>query len=182
MSESSSEEFVKELAKAKATLEKRINELENELKLYKLLTKLLDEVLSKLSFVPASQLIESERVEGVRKEKPLSRYSIFSPDNKRIADVSVFKDRVIVKMNVKFKKEVPPFKSFFVGRILKKFIEEDKRRVSLGEISPSEAFNYEIKEDNEGYVEELIMRNYKSEEVLRELRRALKWTLRRVKR
>jgi len=182
LSEGSSKELVKELAEAKATLEKRIRELENELKLYKLLTRLLDEALSKLSFVPASQLIQLKRAEEVEKEELISRYSIFSPENEHIADVSVFKDKVVVKMDVKFRKEVPPFKSFFVGRILKKFAEEDKRRVSLGEISPSEAFGYEIKEDDEGYVEELIIRNYKSEEVLRELKRALKWTLRRVRR
>lgn len=182
LSEDSSKELVKELAEAKSMLEKRIRELENELKLYRLLTKLLDEALSKLSFVPASQLIRPKRAEEVIEEEPVSRYPILSPDNEHIADVSIFKDKIIVKMNVKFRKEVPPFKSFFVGRILRKFAEEDRQKVSLGEISPNEVFSYEIKEDSEGYVEGLIIRNYKSEEVLRELKRALKWTLRRVRR
>jgi len=171
---------VKELAEAKAILEKRIKELEDELKLYRILTRLIDEALSKLSFIPASQLVQPKHLEEV-KEEPVSKYSIISPNNEHVADVFIYEDKVVVKMGLKFRKEASPFKRFFIDRILERFVKEDQKRVSLGEISPSEAFSYEIKEDNSGYVEELIIRNYKNERTLRELKRALKWTLLRVR-
>jgi len=179
--ENSSEELVKELAEAKSVLERRIKELESELKLYRLIIRLIDQALSKLSFVPASQLLQPQRVEKLE-EEVISKYSIFSPENEHIADVSIYKDKIIVKMRIKFRKEASPFKSFFVERILKRFVEEDRRRASLGEISSNEVFSYEIREDDEGCVDELIIRNYKSEETLRRLKSALKWTLLRVKR
>ena len=179
MNNTPSNELVKELAEAKATLEKRIRELERELRLYRLLARLIDEALSKLSFVPASQLVQPKTTE---EEELISKYSIISPENEHIADVFVYKNKIIAKMKVKFRKETSPFKRFFIDRILERLVKEDKKRISVGEITPNEAFSYEIREDDDGYVEELVIRNYKDERTLRELKRALKWTLLRVKR
>ncbi|RLE74278.1 MAG: hypothetical protein DRJ56_07810 [Thermoprotei archaeon] len=171
-------ERVKELAEAKALLERRVRELEEELRLYRMVLRLIDEALSRLSFVPASELVQGEE----EREEPLSRYPIVSRSGERVAEVLIYRDRMIVRPTIKFRRDSPPFRGFFIDRILKRLKEEDRRRVSVGEIAPSEAFDYEIVEDEEGYVRELVIRNYRSEETLRELRRALKWTLVRVRR
>lgn len=192
------EDHVKELAEAKALLERRIEQLENELRLLKLLTKLIDQALSQVSFKPASELI-TEKKEVTRKiseekeipeerieRKPkreilLMKYPIISKEGENIAEVYIYKNKIVVRPFIKFTKNASPFRSFLIERFLKRKKREDESRVVRGEILPEEAFDYEIIEDEDGCVKELIIKNYKEEE-LRELRNVIRWTLLRVER
>ncbi len=71
------------------------------------------------------------------------------------------------------------FARFFVGNILGKFQEEDRHKVEEGNATWEEAFDFEVRAED-GILEEVIIRNYGTEERLNEIERALRWTFEKI--
>ena len=68
------------------------------------------------------------------------------------------------------------FARFFLDRILGKYQEEDRHRVENGEIEWDDAFEFEMKaEDN--ILDEMIIRNIGTEAIQKEIQNALRWAL-----
>ena len=68
------------------------------------------------------------------------------------------------------------FARFFLERILGKFQEEDRHRVEDGQIEWDDAFDFEVKaEDN--ILDEMIIRNIGDEARQKEIQNALRWAL-----
>jgi len=176
------EDRVKELASLKAFLERRISSLEEELNALKTMLSMVDEVLSKTSFKPASTLAAAPKETAVTmperaEEKPLSILPLSTRDGERLAEMEIYPNHAVVRLIKPLSVDIPPFKSFLVNRILEGRKREDEQKVISGEKPREEAFEYEIIEDGEGNVHEIIIRNYGSEDSLRELRRIIRWTL-----
>ncbi|TFG33801.1 hypothetical protein EU527_06580 [Candidatus Thorarchaeota archaeon] len=68
------------------------------------------------------------------------------------------------------------FARFFVERILGKYQQEDRHRVENGEIEWDDAFDFEVKaEDN--ILDEMIIRNFGDESRFLDIQNALRWAL-----
>jgi len=160
------------LAEAKSFLERRIKELEEELATLKVLVRLLDEALSSKSFKTAMELL--------KEEKPISEYVLTSSSDKiPLAKFIVHRSYLRIVPLRNFRSSTSPFRSFFIDRVLEGMKREDKRKVERGLISPEEAFNYEVIEDEEGIIKEIIIRNY-SNRRLSEIRGACRWTFEKM--
>jgi len=181
------EDKVRSLAEAKSYLERRIEELERELRSLQALLAMVNQALSRESFTRASELVE-ERAEkaaapppapAVDMGRPVSEFSITSRSGETLAQVEVFERGAVLKPLIKLPADTPPFRNFFVARILEGFKMKDEEAVNAGELLPEDAFDYEVREEG-GYVAEIRVYNHREAQRLDELRSAFRWTMHRV--
>jgi len=169
------ENNVKILAEIKSYLDKRIEELQREIKLLKNIELLVNEALSKRSFKSASSLV---RERG--KEKYIEKLDINTDDGKKIGEIMVYDNKAVVKILINLRASIPPFRSFFEERILKKRKIDSEEKLSKGEISTDKLFDYQISIDENGFLREIVLINYGGREEIYSLRRAIRWTLLRM--
>jgi hypothetical protein len=68
------------------------------------------------------------------------------------------------------------FARFFIDRILGKYQEEDRHRVENGEIEWDDAFEFDMKQED-NILDEMIIRNIGNEARQKEIQNALRWAL-----
>ena len=68
------------------------------------------------------------------------------------------------------------FARFFIDRILGKYQEEDRHRVENGEIEWDDAFEFDMKQED-NILDEMIIRNIGDETRQKEIQNALRWAL-----
>ena len=147
---------------------------------------MVDEALSKESFTKASELPRGagERVVSLRPAteamgRLITEYTITSREGRELAKFIVYDKGVLIKPLIDLPIDSPPFRSFFLAKILNGYRRKDDELVTAGSIMEEEAFDYEIDEEG-GLVREIRVYNYRERRRLDELRSALRWTLNRV--
>ncbi|MDP7974697.1 MAG: hypothetical protein ACP5UI_03355 [Thermoprotei archaeon] len=86
---------------------------------------------------------------------------------------------VRVDVLVPLEQDTPPFKSFFVEKILKDFERKDRMKEESGQISKGTGLSYEVQlEGNE--IKRITVRNVNDEERIREIVSTLNWTINRM--
>jgi hypothetical protein len=170
-----SEEELRKLAEAKAYLERRIGELEAEVTSLKSLVEIVDVLLAEKSF----KKVKLPR--APEPEAPTQSIPIKTEDGVHLADLDVFKDHIVVRIDegLKLDPGSPPLKAFLIGKVLEPLQAKDLEAVKAGEIPPEKAISYELDQE-EGRVRGLVIRNYGTEKRLLELKNAIRWTLRRA--
>lgn len=170
-----SEEDLKKLADAKAFLEKRIGELEAEVASLKSLVEVVDVLLAERSFKKVKLPKAPEA------EAPLQSIPIKTEDGVHLADLDVFRDHMVVRIDEGLRLDVgsPPLRAFLIGKVLDPLQAKDMEAVKAGEIPPDKAISYELDQED-GRVRGLTIRNYGNERRLLELKNAIRWTLRRA--
>lgn len=68
------------------------------------------------------------------------------------------------------------FARFFVERILGQFQQQDRQRVENGEITWEEAFDFEVVAED-GILQEVVIKNFGTEERFMEIQRTVRWAL-----
>lgn len=176
------EEHVRKLAEIRSYIQRRIRELEEERRKLELVLELVDAALSRESFTRASEL-PREAVAEVRPERelgrPISELTISARGGRELARFQVYEKGVIVRPLIDLPFSTPPFKNFFVAKILEGYKRKDEELVEAGKLSEDQVFDYELVEEG-GFVREIRMYNYRERRRLDELRSALRWTLNRV--
>src|SRR5919112_1954906 len=83
-----------------------------------------------------------------RNIKPLKR----AKDDFLLANAEISPDAVVIvpAPGINLNTNTPPFKSFFLNRILEGMKNKDAEKVSQGALSESDALNYKIEEDESG--------------------------------
>ncbi len=81
---------------------------------------------------------------------------------------------------INFNVNTPPFKSFFLNRILEGMKTRDIEKVTRGEIQESESLNYQIEEKNGALIKSIMIRNYREKERLNEIFSTSTWVLTRM--
>ena len=151
----------------------------------------LDEFLKGSSFTKASQLeikdevrivennVESEHVESeqVKNSIPIKRGN----DGEIIANAYVTPDQVsiILDEQIIINADTPPFKSFFLDRIVGEMKKKDSVEVENGKIQKESIIDYIINK-NGADIREIIIKNYRQKERVNELINTAGWSLTRM--
>ena len=74
----------------------------------------------------------------------------------------------------------PPFKSFFLNRILEGMRTKDKEKNQKGEINASEVIDYKVDSDQDGNLSSVTITNYREKERLNEIFNTATWVFSRM--
>lgn len=74
----------------------------------------------------------------------------------------------------------PPFKTFFLNRILEGMKTKDKEKVQKGELSESEIIDYKVDNDENGKINSVMISNYRERERLNEIFNTAIWVFTRM--
>lgn len=74
----------------------------------------------------------------------------------------------------------PPFKTFFLSRILEGMKTKDKEKVQKGELSESEIIDYKVDSDENGKINSVMISNYRERERLNEIFNTATWVFTRM--
>lgn len=74
----------------------------------------------------------------------------------------------------------PPFKSFFLDRILEGMRTKDKEKNQKGEINASEVIDYKVDSDQDGNLSSVTITNYREKERLNEIFNTATWVFSRM--
>jgi hypothetical protein len=185
MSEDEEKEKIKKIAKLRAMLEKRVETMETEVDGLKTLLSLIDETLIKEGFKRAEisksvqtapkQATQQPSAAQQKKGVPLKTVT-----GDLLAQFYIEKDSVQITLaeDKDFDVNTPPFKSFFVERVLAKMQEKDREDAGRGKIDPEKVLSYNIKQDGET-LREITIRNLRRDRS-RELKSSIRWTLEKM--
>lgn len=74
----------------------------------------------------------------------------------------------------------PPFKTFFLNRILEGMKTKDKEKVQKGELGESEVIDYKVDNDEDGKINSVMISNYRERERLNEIFNTATWVFSRM--
>ena len=186
-----SEEQVKEIVALRENMLQQIDKHQEGIEMLEKNITLLDEFLKDSSFTKASQLEiknESKMVENneelehvepkhVESSIPIKRGN----DGKIIANAYVTPDQVsiILDEQVMINVDTPPFKSFFLDRIIGEMKKKDSVEAQNGKIQKESIIDYIINKNGVD-IREIIIKNYRQKERVTELINTAGWSLTRM--
>ena len=185
------EEQVKEIVALRENMLQQIDKHQEGIEMLEKNITLLDEFLKDSSFTKASQLEikneskmaenneELEHVEPKHVESsiPIKRGN----DGKIIANAYVTPDQVsiILDKQVIINADTPPFKSFFLDRIIGEMKKKDSTEAENGKIQKESIIDYIINKNGTD-IREIIIKNYRQKERVTELINTAGWSLTRM--
>jgi len=182
------EEDIRRLVELRTDLKERIASLESEIERWRVLLSLLDQRLGQVSFKKAeiSETPETEAPEPPESsniEPQVASYERSVPLKSNtgilLGELQIGREeiRVVPTEGLEFRKDLPPFETFLIGRIFERMKETDEERANNREIPDDTRFSYEINENKNGIIGEILIKNYRTTRRLQELRNSIRWTL-----
>jgi hypothetical protein len=125
-----------------------------------------------------SQKIPSEVGEYDKQVKPLKRLK----DDFLIANAEILHNSVeiIPAKGIALSVNTPPFRSFFLNRILEGMRIKDTEKVSQNQIDESTSLDYNVEEDESGIIKKIIINNYRDKDRLNEIFNTSTWVFTRM--
>jgi hypothetical protein len=114
-----------------------------------------------------------------RNIKPLKR----AKDDFLLANAEISSDTVVIVpvSGINLNVNTPPFKSFFLNRILEGMKSKDVEKVSQGALGESDALNYRVEEDDgSGVIKRIVINKYREKERLQEIFNTSAWVFTRM--
>ena len=173
-----SEEQIRSVVEIKDLLSKEIEEHEAKIEILKKNITILDLILKQSSFTKASEMVSiSEPVKPDTNSIPLTK----GADGEVIANAFVSPDQVSIVLNeeIGLDAETPPFKSFFLDRIIGEMKRKDDSDVENGKIQRDLVIDYVINK-NDSKIREIIIKNYRQKERINEIINTAAWSLSRM--
>jgi hypothetical protein len=120
----------------------------------------------------------SEEREDDRQVKPLKRLK----DDFLIANAEILQNSVelIPAKGIALNTNTPPFRSFFLNRILEGMKTKDAEKVSQNQIDESTSLDYTIEEDENGIIKRILINNYRDKDRLNEIFNTSTWVFTRM--
>ncbi len=179
-----SEEQVKEIVALKESLIEQIDKHQEGIEMLEKNITVLDLFLKDSSFTKASQLeIKTKEKGETQEEKPIENSIPIkrSSDGKIIANAFVTPDQVsiVVDNEIAIDADTPPFKSFFLDRIIGEMKKKDAIEAENGKIQKESMIDYIISK-NGADIREIIIKNYRQKERINELISTAGWSLSRM--
>lgn len=141
----------------------------------------LDSILKQSSFTKASSLSKKtpkpEEPKPAEKSIPITKGS----GGEVIANAYVTPEQVSIVLDesVGIDAETPPFKSFFLDRIIGEMKRKDSQEANVGNISNESIIDYVINK-NGSNIREIIIKNYREKERINEIINTAGWSLTRM--
>ncbi len=181
-----SEEQVKDIVTLKESLIEQIDKHQESIEMLEKNIIILDLFLKDSSFTKASQLETTKagiqnKTETTQKlvenSIPIKRVS----DGKIIANAFVTPDQVSIVLDdeIEISVDTPPFKSFFLDRIIGEMKKKDVVDVENGKIQKESIIDYIINKNGTD-IREIIIKNYRQKERVNELINTAGWSLTRM--
>jgi hypothetical protein len=103
-------------------------------------------------------------------------------DDFLLANAEVSPDKVVIvpAPGVNVNANTPPFKSFFLNRILEGMKGKDAEKMNQGAMRESDALNYKVEEDSGGVIKRIVINNYREKERLQEIFNTSAWVFTRM--
>jgi hypothetical protein len=136
---------------------------------------------------------QEHRINSVTKS-PSDKYKINDNQGVEIRSLKRAKDNLLISnaectsayvrlaltddMNLNI--NTPPFKTFFLSRILEGMKTKDKEKVQKGELSESEIIDYKVDSDENGKINSVMISNYRERERLNEIFNTATWVFTRM--
>ena len=184
-----SEEQIRDIVAMRDSLVKQIDKHQNAIELLEKNLTILDLVLKESSFTKASALSTtktsepSTKIPAAATEKPEeSSIPITSgSDGKIIANAYITPDQVsiVLEENMEINADTPPFKSFFIDRIIGEMKRKDSAEAENGKIQKESVIDYIINK-NGSDIREIIIKNYRQKERVNEIINTAGWSLTRM--
>lgn len=114
-----------------------------------------------------------------RNIKPLKR----AKDDFLLANAEISPDTVVIvpASGINLNVNTPPFKSFFLNRILEGMKSKDAEKVSQGALGESDALNYRVEEDDgSGGIKRIVINKYREKDRLQEIFNTSAWVFTRM--
>ena len=179
-----SEEQIKDIVALKENLIEQIEKHQKEINMLEKNLTILDLTLKESSFTKASELGRAKKVPTKEVPQKLTEDSIpikQGNDGKIIANAYVTPDQVSIVLDddVEINAETPPFKSFFLERIIGEMKKKDTVEAENGTIQSESVIDYIINK-NGSELREIIIKNYRQKERVNELINTAGWSLTRM--
>ena len=181
-----SEEQVKEIVALRENMLQQIDKHQEGIEMLEKNIIVLDEFLKDSSFVKASKLktkVEPKIEEKIEVSKPMNDSIPIKRgnDGKIIANAYVTPDQVsiILDEQVLINADTPPFKSFFLDRIIGEMKKKDFVEAENGKIQKESIIDYIINK-NGADIREIIIKNYREKQRVTELINTVGWSLTRM--
>lgn len=176
-----SEEQTREIVALKDSLIEQIDKHQEGIDMIEKNISVLDLFLKDSSFTKASQLrtkIETKpEIEAIEKSIPIKRVN----DGKVIANAYVTPEQVSIVLDneIVIHADTPPFKSFFLDRIIGEMQKKDAIEVENGKIQKESTIDYIINKNGTN-IREIVIKNYRQKERINELINTAGWSLTRM--
>ena len=181
---------MKELLALKENLTTQMDKQQEAIEMLAKNLQLLDLILKESSFTKASQLAtttkEPEGQEIKEKQQQQSQQTNSIPitqgnDGKIIANAYVTAEQVSIVLDddVEINADTPPFKSFFLDRIVGEMKKKDSVEAKNGKIQKESIIDYIINK-NGSDLREIIIKNYRQKERINEIINTAGWSLTRM--
>ena len=182
-----SEEQVKEIVALKESLIEQVDKHQESIDMLEKNIIVLDSFLKDSSFTKASELeIKKENQIQVKPkiiEKPIENSIPIKRvnDGKVIANAYVTPEQlsIVLDNGIEINVDTPPFKSFFLDRIIGEMKKKDFQEAESGKIQKESIIDYIINKNGTD-IREIIIKNYRQKERVNELINTAGWSLTRM--
>ncbi len=184
-----SEEQIQDIVAMRDSLVKQIDKHQNAIELLEKNLTILDLVLKESSFTKASALGATKTLElstkiltvSAEKSEKNSIPITSGNDGKIIANAYITPDQVsiVLEENMEINADTPPFKSFFIDRIIGEMKRKDSAEAENGKIQKESVIDYIINK-NGSDIREIIIKNYRQKERVNEIINTAGWSLARM--
>ncbi|MFQ6011442.1 MAG: hypothetical protein ACE5KG_04640 [Nitrososphaerales archaeon] len=178
------EDEIRRAADIKSWLETKISELEEEIARLKETVLVMDSVLRTTSFRTAADLPEGQQDKEMGEDSRIKAENVEirrAKDGTVLATAGVRSDRVVITIqeDLKLSASTPPFRSFFINRILEGMKEKDRILASQGKLGDAEIIEYDLDEKS-GKLEKITIKNYREQKRLGEIFSTVNWAISRM--
>ena len=196
-----SEDDIRRAADIREWLVKQISDKQEEIERLRTTLTLIDGLLKQGSFRAAANLgfgASAQSTAQVQQARPAPARQQAAPvlkssDDRDIRPLKRAKDDFILgtaevlpnsviispSAEVSLNVNTPPFRSFFLNRILDGMKTKDAERISQGAMKESDALSYRVDEDN-GTIRRIVIENYREKERLQEIFNTSSWVFTRM--
>jgi len=171
-----SDEQIRDILQLKEHILDEIEKHKQEIEILEKNFNILNSILKESSFTKASDL-SPKKTSSDSGIIPLTK----GVGGKIIANAHVTPDQVSIVLNdeIGLELDTPPFKSFFIDRIIAEMKRKDTADVQLGKIQPESVIDYVINK-NGSKIREIIVKNYRQKERVNEIINTAAWSLTRM--
>ena len=182
-----SEEQVKKIVALKESLIEQVDKHQESIEMLEKNIIVLDSFLKDSSFTKASQLEIKKVVEIQTKPKSIEKPVENSIPIKRVNDGKIIANAyvtpeqlsIVLDNGIEINADTPPFKSFFLDRIIGEMKRKDFQEAENGKIQKESIIDYIINKNGTN-IREIIIKNYRQKERVNELINTAGWSLTRM--